>query len=242
MLKEQKQYNDRDDDNSDLILQAKLLNNLGVAYMFQSDDPSSYASTHALPCLKNALNICTTESSSDGITSGELLLKSGVLMNLSHVLLVTDPSEYSSQALEHLNLAMGIKRHIFGALHPTVMSCLDHLATTQTQLRQLLDAMNSFKHLLKSQVEFYGENHICVATTNGKLANLYIQSRDYESAIQCLLKVQRYQKIQVMAAQNNANNDGEIPQENSNDVKMLEATNMAIEKIRGLCEQNRVWI
>ena len=105
-----------------------------------------------------------------------------------------------------------------------------------------MDAMTSFSTLIKSQVEFYGENHICVATTNGKLANLYIQSRDYESAIQCLRKVQRYQKIQVMTS-SNADADDDVNNDVMNeDVKMLEATNMAIEKIRGLCEQNRVWI
>ena len=55
-------------------------------------------------------------------------------------------------------------------------------------------------------MECFGEHSIQVATTYGKLSSLYMmgnngkstnlaQGRDYDSAVQCLLKVQQYQQM-----------------------------------------------
>ena len=55
-------------------------------------------------------------------------------------------------------------------------------------------------------MECFGEHSIQVATTYGKLSSIYLmgnngkstnlaQGRDYDSAVQCLLKVQQYQQM-----------------------------------------------
>ena len=76
--------------------------------------------SQALLYLTHALQLCQggnhhtisadnngTDNVISGTTSGELLLKSTILLNLSHVLLVASPSENSHQALEYLTLSLG---------------------------------------------------------------------------------------------------------------------------------------
>lgn len=230
------------------VEQSKLLNNMGVTILFaQNNIPQ--ARNYLEGSLKHLTltfdgNIENADKI-DNISSSHLLIKSQILMNLSHVIMVSISSPNDIDAKEtivdYLNTAVKIKRHIFGANHPSTLAALDTLAQSLTTLKLFADANSTYKQLLKAQKEFYGQHHICVATTNGKLANLYIHLKDYESAMKCLMLVRSYQMIQVQHGEKKKQS-GDGNDKITQDEKMLKATNAAIEKIQVLCDQNRVWI
>lgn len=200
-----------------------------------------------------------------GIASSgtHLLLLSSVRLNVAHILLewnlysssngigedMNQHEERKKIATKHVQSNYHTKKHIFGSNHPHTLGALDKLAQLQSAvLRNFKESILSYKLLLKGQTEFYGEHHLSVATTQGKLANLFIHMKDYESAMQSLMRVQTFQKLKLhqltverQQDEAAANDDGVAVAMEQNK-KMLEATNLAMEKIRGLCEHNRVWI
>ncbi len=105
--------------------------------------------------------------------------------------------------------------------HDIVLAGLTSLALAKAQNKQLKKALQILTGCLRSQNVRFGTNSVASIDTTGLMGYLYAREENFDEALNCLVKVKKWQSARLPASHSE-----------------LEATNEAIKKL----EESIEWV